>query len=163
MKKLQLCLLCIASLVVAGCASDQKSGLVGAASSPLNDLNMVREEIPPVLQEALQEPYAVPDETRCESLHLKITALDQVLAPDIDADSGADENKSGLGKKAVSSAGKAAVGALRSTAEDIMPFRGWVRKLTGAERHSQKVSAAIGAGILRRAYLKGIRSAKGCN
>lgn len=44
----------------------------------------------------------------------------------------------------------------------MIPFRGWVRKLTGAERYSRKVSAAIAAGAIRRAYLKGLGQAAGC-
>jgi hypothetical protein len=43
-----------------------------------------------------------------------------------------------------------------------VPFRGWVRKLSGAERYSKEVAAAIAAGTVRRAYLKGLGEAKGC-
>ena len=32
----------------------------------------------------------------------------------------------------------------------------------GAERHSRKVSAAIAAGIVRRAFLKGVATTNGC-
>ena len=56
----------------------------------------------------------------------------------------------------------ASVSALKSTTQSIVPFRSWVRKLTGAERYSKKVSAAITAGSIRRAYLKGVAHAKGC-
>jgi hypothetical protein len=38
-----------------------------------------------------------------------------------------------------------------------------VRKLTGAERHDHLVQDAITAGAVRRAYLKGLGEAKGCN
>jgi hypothetical protein len=38
-----------------------------------------------------------------------------------------------------------------------------VRKLTGAERHDKMVQAAILAGSVRRAYLKGLGETKGCN
>ena len=44
----------------------------------------------------------------------------------------------------------------------IVPFRGWVRKLSGAERHARDVAAAIGAGAVRRAFLKGIAGQRGC-
>jgi hypothetical protein len=52
--------------------------------------------------------------------------------------------------------------ALRSAAQNVIPYRGWVRKLTGAERYSREVAAAIAAGTVRRAYLKGIAQAGGC-
>ena len=48
-------------------------------------------------------------------------------------------------------------------ASDAIPFRGWVRKLTGAERHDSFVQAAIIAGGVRRAYLKGLGEARGCD
>jgi hypothetical protein len=37
-----------------------------------------------------------------------------------------------------------------------------VRKLSGAERYSREVAAAIAAGTIRRAFLKGMRQAAGC-
>jgi hypothetical protein len=44
----------------------------------------------------------------------------------------------------------------------VIPFRGWVRKLDGAERHSKEVAAAIAAGSVRRAFLKGVGQTLGC-
>jgi hypothetical protein len=38
-----------------------------------------------------------------------------------------------------------------------------VRKLTGAERHDSYVAAAITAGAVRRAYLKGLGESRGCS
>ncbi len=52
--------------------------------------------------------------------------------------------------------------AVRRTTEGVIPFRGWVRKLTGAERVERRVQAAVTAGTIRRAYLKGIAQAAGC-
>src|SRR6266480_371568 len=57
---------------------------------------------------------------------------------------------------------KATVRALRHTAEGVVPFRGWVRKLSGAERYSKQVAAAIAAGTARRAFLKGLGVSKEC-
>jgi hypothetical protein len=48
-------------------------------------------------------------------------------------------------------------------ASDVIPFRGWIRKLSGAEQHDRYVQAAITAGAVRRAYLKGLGEAKGCD
>jgi hypothetical protein len=44
----------------------------------------------------------------------------------------------------------------------VVPYRGWVRKLTGAERYSKEVAAAIAAGTVRRAFLKGVVVTRGC-
>ncbi|HEY0819951.1 MAG TPA: hypothetical protein VGD46_14300, partial [Rhizobacter sp.] len=55
-----------------------------------------------------------------------------------------------------------AVGSLRGAAEGVVPYRRWVRKLSGAERYSQDVAAAIAAGTVRRAFLKGQIAARSC-
>ena len=44
-----------------------------------------------------------------------------------------------------------------------MPFRSWVRRLTGADSHAREVAAAGMAGIVRRSYLKGVMSTKSCS
>ena len=58
--------------------------------------------------------------------------------------------------------GDAANDALMGAAQSVIPFRGWVRKLDGAERHSREVAAAIAAGSVRRAFLKGVGQTLGC-
>ncbi len=131
-----------------------------AASSPLNDLNLVRAKIPPVLLLAQKAPYAPPVDPSCGGLAHEIRQLDAALGPDLDAPSGPGDH--GLVERGRSEAGEAAVGAVRHTAEGLIPFRGWVRKLSGAERYSKQVLDAITAGIVRRAYLKGLGQARGC-
>jgi hypothetical protein len=51
---------------------------------------------------------------------------------------------------------------VRGAAQGIVPYRSWVRKLSGAERYSKEVAAAITAGGVRRSYLKGFGQAGGC-
>ncbi|MBY0491557.1 MAG: hypothetical protein K2R93_17095, partial [Gemmatimonadaceae bacterium] len=62
--------------------------------------------------------------------------------------------------------GQKALGTVTSTVntvvDGVIPFRSWVRKLSGAERHSKAVTAAIAAGTMRRPYLKGWARAQGC-
>ena len=138
-----------------------KGSLVGAASSPLRDINLLRTKIPPVLLEALADPYAKPYPMTCKELAAVIGPLDEALGPDMDA---AKPTKADRGLIADSrefvteEAMREAVGA----AQDIIPYRGWVRKLTGAERHDKLVRSAITAGGIRRGYLKGIGLAKNC-
>jgi hypothetical protein len=120
----------------------------------------VKADIPAVLVEAQQQPYAVPVEASCETLLAQVKALDAVLGPDLDAPASDDDPS--LIERGSNEAKNAAVGALRSTTEGVVPFRGWVRKLTGAERYSKKVAAAIAAGTVRRAFLKGLMVPKAC-
>jgi hypothetical protein len=131
-----------------------------AAVTPLNDLNLVRAEIPEVLRAAAREPYVAPMDKTCAGLTTAIQALDAVLGADLDTPPTA-ANPS-LIDRGSNAAGDAASGALRRTAEGVIPFRGWVRKLTGAERYSREVAAAITAGTIRRAYLKGLGQSAAC-
>ena len=134
--------------------------IVGAAASPLNDLNIVHTRIPEILHAAKNAPYARPAERSCPALSREIQELDDVLGTDLDSkDPEADHGLLDFGTR---SASHAAVGAVRSASEGLLPYRGWVRKLSGAERHSKQVAAAVAAGAIRRAYLKGIGEAMGC-
>jgi len=142
------------------CTTQDQSAVADATTSPFRDLNLVHADIPVVLAEAQKAPYGVPADCGCSSLESDIRVLDEALGPDLDAPATADNP--GLIERGSKAAGSAAVGALRSTAEGVVPFRGWVRKLSGAERYSNKVSAAIAAGVVRRAFLKGLRVSKVC-
>jgi hypothetical protein len=138
-----------------------KDGVTGAISAPLRDVNLVRTKIPPVLIEAMADPYQRPDRPTCEVLIHLVTPLDAALGEDIDQRP-PEENEDLMdrGRKA---AGTAALGAVASAAQDMIPMRGWVRKLSGAERHDRLVQSAIASGAVRRAYLKGLGEARGCN
>jgi hypothetical protein len=134
-----------------------------AATVPLNDLNLVQAAIPPVLQAAQRGPYAAPADPGCPALTAEILALDAFLGADLDtvatpSNPSLIERGAGVVTGAVSDA---AVGVVRGVT-DVVPFRRWVRKLSGAERYSRDVAAAIAAGTIRRAFLKGLRHAAAC-
>ena len=145
-------LLCVLSLTLAACASGEKS-VRDAATTPLADLNVVRAEIPPVLAAAQKAPYAAPADKSCAALAIEVQALDAALGADLDTP--ATGSNPSLIERGASD-------ALRNAAEGVIPFRGWVRKLSGAERYSREIAAAIAAGTIRRAYLKGLGAASGC-
>lgn len=153
-------------LALTGCASSSgPSGLqattVGKAiTTPLSDLNLVRADIAPVLIDAQKNPYGTPLDGSCQALAAEVVLLDGVLGADLDTP--ATALNPSLVERGSSAAQGAATGAIRRAAEDVIPFRGWVRKLSGAERYSRDVLAAIAAGTVRRAYLKGLGQAQGC-
>jgi hypothetical protein len=158
MKHLALPLL---ALLLAACSTPESQSkastqLTQAATTPLTDLNLVRADIPPVLAAAQKAPYGVPADRSCEALAKDVRALDAALGADLDTPPGATN------PSLVERGGDAALGAVSNAAAGIVPFRGWVRKLTGAERYAKEVAAAIAAGTIRRAYLKGIGQAAGC-
>ena len=157
----------IVSLILSGCATkstapntDTSARIGEAVTAPLADLNLIRTKIPEALIEAKQDPYRHPADVTCPSIESEVAALNQALGPDLDIRRLVPEQD--LLGKGGTLVGDSAIGALRDTTEGVIPFHGWVRKLTGAERHSKEVAGCIAAGIVRRAYLKGLGEAQGC-
>nr|WP_315197460.1 hypothetical protein [uncultured Aquabacterium sp.] len=130
-----------------------------AAITPLSDLNVVQEEIPESLRHAQKGPYNLPEPTGCVPIQAEIDALDEALGADIDS---SGKGKPSLMERGTDLAENYGVGVVRRTVEGFVPFRSWVRKLSGAEKHSKQVAAAITAGGVRRAYLKGMRQGMSC-
>lgn len=140
----------------------ERDSVVGAAEAPLRDANLLRTKIPPVLLDAVAEPYALPDLPRkagrvevCHLLEALVAPLDAALGPDLDV----PVEKQGLARRGRDTA----MGFMATAASDVVPFHSWVRKLSGAERHDQLVQNAITSGAVRRAYLKGLGEAHGCD
>lgn len=131
-----------------------------AVTAPLNDLNIVRTAIPKVLRDAQKNPYASPAEKTCSALAADIKSLDEALGADLDTKE--TSKNPGLVARGVDNLQSASVSALKKTTENVVPFRNWIRKLSGAERNSKAVASAIAAGTIRRAYLKGMGQASGC-
>lgn len=132
-----------------------------AAITPLSDLNVVQEKIPAVLRHAKKVgPYAPPEKMECAVVQEEINRLTAALGPDLDDPNNKD--KQSLLDRGADAAENYGVGFVRRTVEGMVPFRSWVRKLTGAEKHSKEVASSIIAGGVRRAYLKGIRLGMGC-
>ncbi|WP_064736084.1 hypothetical protein [Azohydromonas australica] len=135
-------------------------GVGSAVVSPLGDFNLLRDDIPPVLQAARAGPYQLPAAHDCAALAVEIATLDAALGPDLDAPASPD--RPSVLERGVDEVGNAAVNAVQGAVSGAIPFRGWIRKLTGAERHAKNVAAAITAGSVRRAFLKGVALAQAC-
>ncbi len=135
-----------------------RDGFSDAALTPLEDLNLRRREIPPVLA-AMESPYHLPAELTCKDLDRMIAELDSLLGPDWDAPQPDERLRTEvLGDEAA----EAALGAVESGVTGWIPFRGLIRKATGAESHEKKYNRAYRIGAQRRTYLKGYGLAKGC-
>lgn len=145
--------LILAAAFLSACASTNTTQVSGAAVTPLNDLNLVKNDIPEILHTAQKAPYAYPEARSCTDLALSVQELDEALGPDLDAPP--SESKQNLLERSLT-------GAVRNAAEGVIPYRGWVRKLSGADRHAKQAAAAIAAGTVRRAFLKGISKAESC-
>lgn len=131
-----------------------------AALAPLEDLNLKQQGVPDVLKRAKADPYDLTGMDRCEGIAGEIGRLDGALGPDLDEAPPPDE-RTRL-QKAGGALKDAGVAEVRSETRSVLPFRGWVRKLTGAARHEKLVAEAIRAGEVRRGYLKGVGMRMNC-
>lgn len=151
------CLVVLAFLGLSACATsnddfaDESGEIVGGAvEQPFRDLNLIREDLPPLLRTAADAPYDDADLTSCAQIARRIEELEALLGPDIDT--GITEEDS----DAVAIASDAVRGVLG------LPFRGVVRRLTGAHDRDAEIRRAVLAGMVRRGFLKGLAEERGC-
>ena len=141
-------------------AMDQtRAGFAEAAMSPLEDLNLRRDEIPGVLK-SLESPYNLPTKMTCSDVTYYLQRLESVLGADWDAPEPDDRLRT---EQLADSAAEATLKALSSEASSMIPFRGMVRKASGAESHAKAYARAFKIGAQQRAYLKGYGLALGCD
>ena len=145
-------LLCLSAAALAQSGKDVETTAGNIVTKPLKDMNVVKEDIPPILQAAAKAPYSLKGLSSCQSYSAEIAKLNAVLGPDLDK----------IKPKPDQSAGEVALGEVEKAAGKLIPGSGIVRKVSGAEAHERKVKGAIQSGWLRRAYLKGSAQAKGC-
>ena len=147
------------SVAAAGAAGQTRDGFSDAATASLDDFNLRRREIPPMLS-AMPTPYHVPAELTCARIEMDLAELDAVLGPDWDTPA-PDER---LNTEALADeAADAALDTVRAVSTGWLPFRGLVRRATGAESHEKRYNQAFRIGAQRRAYLKGYGHAAGCD
>lgn len=143
----------------AGSTVDQtRGGLGDAAMAPLEDFNLRRDEIPPLLA-GMTSPYDLPQDITCEEIIIKLAELDSVLGPDWDTPSPDERLRT---EKLADEAADVALGAVESGVTGWIPYRGLLREATGAAAHMRKYNQAFKIGAQRRTYLKGIGLAKEC-
>ncbi len=137
-----------------------RDGLADAALAPLEDLNIRRDGIPLVLAK-IQNPYDVPETITCKQIEAEIVELNKVLPPDWDAGPKPEQTES-LSSMAASEASEQLLKAVASEATGLIPYRSWVRKLSGANGYEKKVKAAVEKGRHRRTFLKARGQGMGC-
>lgn len=146
----------------ASAVSQTGDGLADAAMSPLEDFNLKREPIPPLLK-ALETPYFPAHDMSCAEIAEAVVRLDEHLGADWDApDEEAAEEDGSRAQWAADQTADAALDAVSSEARGFIPFRGLVREATGAEAHARRIRKAYRLGAEQRAFLKGVGQAQGC-
>ncbi|MDI7774664.1 hypothetical protein [Asticcacaulis sp. EMRT-3] len=128
--------------------------------APLSDLNLKRQAIPDILVKAITKPYDLSGLDNCAAISAEVSELDVLLGADFDEPPAPDSST--MSQKGQRMANHAAIGAVRNAARSIIPFRGFMRQVTGADKHQKEMDTAIQAGKVRRAYLKGVGMNKNC-
>jgi hypothetical protein len=139
---------------------ERKDSFRDAATAPLEDLNLKQKGVPDVLARARSDPYDIEGLDRCEAIAEEIGRLDGALGRDLD-EAPPPDGRTG-GQRLGGQVKDLGVAGVRSETQGLLPFRGWIRKLTGAEAAQRKREAAIQAGRIRRGYLKGVGLRMNC-
>lgn len=119
------------------------------ATTPVTDLNLKKDEIPALLLAAQERPYTLEGLGKCTQIAAAVGELDAVLGDDIDMPQDGTRR---------TSAGRVA----QSVVGSLIPFRGVIREISGANQQQRLMQNAIQAGIARRSFLKGVGTARGC-
>lgn len=130
-------------------ALNNQPSIRDVALTPLTDLNLNQDEIPPLLIAAREQPYAHTGVATCPDILRQVADLQAILGDDYDTLAPADDGIS------VTNIAQRVVGS-------FIPFRGIIRELSGANERQRDFREAISAGMMRRAYLKGRGEALGC-
>lgn len=129
--------------------TQQDPNAVDVATTPMTDLNIRKDQIPQILIDAQVRPYDLTSMKRCAQIAAQVGELDAILGYDIDLPQ-VEGRRVSPGRVAQSVVGS------------FIPFRGVVREISGANAEQRRLQAAIQAGMVRRAFLKGIGEERGC-
>lgn len=140
-----------------GRTADARRGVTDAAYIPLRDVNLIRPEIPLVLRD-LRYPYSTATLVDCTAVIRELGQLDAVLGPE-SYQPGPSRN---IWDRSGDFVEEQAIEAARDTAEDLIPFRSWVRRISGANRTEREALRAVANGQQRRTFVRGYGASLGC-
>lgn len=110
-------------------------------------------EIPAKLKSIQDNPYSLRGLRSCSAIIVEVRELNNVLGPDVN-----ERVSKSKAKKRQETAGRVAGSAVGS----IIPFRGLIGEVTGANAERRRYNKAIYAGTVRRGFLKGVGRERGC-
>lgn len=120
---------------------------------PLRDLNLVRDGIPPEIEAIMAEPYSLKGLRGCPDYAREIARLTAVLGPDVDSPEARASSQTST---------EFVLGTAESVVGSLIPGMGIIRRVSGAQAAQKRAQAAVLAGQLRRAFLKGRASGRNC-
>lgn len=110
-------------------------------------------EVPAKLLAIQAEPYSLSGMRRCAAIQQEIRELNDVLGPDVNEQ--VDKSRA---KKREETAGRVA----GNVAGSLIPFKGLIGEITGANAERRRYAMAVYAGTVRRGFLKGVGRERGC-
>lgn len=110
-------------------------------------------EVPEKLIAIQGDPYSLAGLGRCAAIIREVGELDAVLGPDVNQQ--VDKSRA---KKREETAGRVA----GTVAGSVIPFRGLIGEVTGANAERRRYAEAVYAGTVRRGFLKGVGLERGC-
>jgi hypothetical protein len=100
-------------------------------------------DVPQLLKDIKAEPYRTPGPPVCDTVPVEIKQIDELIGPDLDDQTKHDD-------KSLASKGA-------NMARDLVPYRGVVRFVTGANKKDDELRDAVMAGYARRGFLRGVQ------
>lgn len=152
-------LMLLGLIMLAGAAQAEPDGMQKTlkrggeiVTQPIQDVGARKIEIPPILDQAQDDPYSLDGMRTCTQIRRETAALTEALGPDFAVGGKKRENKAG---RLAEAGGKTIVNA-------IIPFRGLVREISGAGPAQRRLNKAIDAGFARRGFLRGVALGRRC-
>ncbi len=146
----EVLILC-AVLQAASPAHAAEPGDVGrAVGQPFRDLSLIQDKLPEALKRAAEGPYDFSSAVDCAQARQEVSDLDAALGPDLDE----------LETKGELSADSLVADLIGGVVK--LPFRGILRRVSGAQAREEAMRSAVLAGMVRRGFLKGRLSQLAC-
>ncbi len=149
---------CVALLLIAATAPGEKPKTTGemagdVVTSPLSDINLKKKGIAPLLLAVEKDPYSLDGIRTCRDVIDAVAQLNTALGPDFDET---------ILESKKQKQGATAMGITGGVIQGLIPFRGLIRELSGANKADLDYRTAIYAGVVRRGFLKGYGAHRRC-
>lgn len=141
-----------------GSAQQTRAGLADAAMAPLEDLNLKQTPIPDALS-GWSAPYVPADAMTCGQIIQRLQELDHALGNDWDTPSPDERLRS---ERWADGAASTTLDVVSDEARGLIPFRGVVRRASGAHGYDKRYRKSFEIGAQQRSFLKGVGLAKNC-
>lgn len=126
--------------------------VVDIGSQPGRDVGVMKRDMPPIIEQAMADPYSLKGLKTCVQLAGEVRKLNEALGPDYIVGNEVKESR----------ASKLAEAGGRTVINSIIPFRGLVREISGAAPAERRLNAALDAGLARRGFLRGVHYKQRC-